>query len=282
VLAEGVMPAQELASLLSDTAGYDARITVLGHIQRGGGPSAADAILASRLGAFAVESLCDGEKGIMVGCVNGAMCTVPLEKTWAERKPPPRAAGTRGNAQYLRGSPMTDSVVPAVSCRIPQEKDSFVAAAEEVMHLVASGRTGRGISAWGSVSAWLSAVALLEKPERIAVVTGFFVPEKGDLVSEGAVASIGPGGAAEDGRASGGGDSGAGSRPPGEGCFPRDRCALRARAGSLLRRRRGAARAMCPCGAEVLAEGPGRSCFSNGLAAPRTDGTATCGERTFR
>jgi hypothetical protein len=36
-----------------------------------------------------VESLCDGEKGIMVGCVNGAMCTVPLEKTWAERKPLP-------------------------------------------------------------------------------------------------------------------------------------------------------------------------------------------------
>ncbi|WP_084460371.1 DUF4392 domain-containing protein [Aminiphilus circumscriptus] len=92
---------------------------------------------------------------------------------------------------------MTDSVVPAVSCRIPQEKDSFCAAAEEVMHLVASGRTGRGISGLGSVSAWLSAVALLEKPERIAVVTGFFVPEKGDLVSEGAVASIGPGGAAE-------------------------------------------------------------------------------------
>lgn len=86
ILAEGVMPAQELASTLSDTAGYDARITVLGHIQRGGGPSAADAILASRLGAFAVETLCEGGKGVMVGCVNDAMQTIPLEKTWTERK----------------------------------------------------------------------------------------------------------------------------------------------------------------------------------------------------
>lgn len=92
---------------------------------------------------------------------------------------------------------MADVVVPIVRRESQLDDAQFLAVAKDVADCVASGRTGRGISGLGSVSAWLSAVALLEKPERIALVTGFFVPGKGDLVSEGPVASIGPRGAAE-------------------------------------------------------------------------------------
>ena len=91
VLAEGVMPAHELAAKLQDTGGYDARITVLGHIQRGGGPTAADAVLASRMGAHAVEALLAGERGFMVGSVNNVMMTAPLPVAWESKKELPPA-----------------------------------------------------------------------------------------------------------------------------------------------------------------------------------------------
>ena len=91
VLAEGVMPAHELAAKLQDTGGYDARITVIGHIQRGGGPTAADAVLASRMGAHAVEALLAGERGIMVGSVDNVMVTSPLPTAWESKKALPQA-----------------------------------------------------------------------------------------------------------------------------------------------------------------------------------------------
>ena len=90
VLAEGVMPAHELAAKLQDTGGYDARITVIGHIQRGGGPTAADAVLASRMGAHAVEALLAGERGIMVGSVDNAKVTSPLPTAWESKKALPQ------------------------------------------------------------------------------------------------------------------------------------------------------------------------------------------------
>lgn len=86
ILAEGVMHAQELADQIMDTGGYEARITVLGHIQRGGSPSVADAVLASRLGAGAVDALLDGQKGVMVGCECDRIVTYPLSKAWEEKK----------------------------------------------------------------------------------------------------------------------------------------------------------------------------------------------------
>jgi 6-phosphofructokinase 1 len=86
ILAEGAMSAVELRDRLRDTGGYDARITVLGYLQRGGSPTARDAILASRMGSFAVESMLAGESGSMVGCVNNTMDLHPLERAWKERK----------------------------------------------------------------------------------------------------------------------------------------------------------------------------------------------------
>lgn len=86
IVAEGVMSASDLASQLKDTAGYDARIIVLGHIQRGGSPSSFDAVLASRLGGGAVEALLRGEFGVMVGRTGGKIVTNPLQISWEVKK----------------------------------------------------------------------------------------------------------------------------------------------------------------------------------------------------
>ncbi|MCF7560125.1 6-phosphofructokinase [Sabulilitoribacter multivorans] len=60
--------------------GYDVRVSVLGHMQRGGAPSCFDRVLASRMGVKAVESLLDGQTNYMVGLLNGKMELTPLEK----------------------------------------------------------------------------------------------------------------------------------------------------------------------------------------------------------
>ena len=87
VLAEGVMSASELAEKLKGHCDYDPRIVVLGHLQRGGAPSCFDTVLASRLGAAAVEALLDGKRGMMVGRTKGEIVTVPLETAWTQRHP---------------------------------------------------------------------------------------------------------------------------------------------------------------------------------------------------
>lgn len=60
---------------------YDVRVNVLGHMQRGGSPSAFDRFLASRLGVAAIEALLDNQRSIMVGFVNHDVVHVPLNKT---------------------------------------------------------------------------------------------------------------------------------------------------------------------------------------------------------
>jgi len=62
------------------------RICVLGHIQRGGSPTARDRILASKLGAAAVDALADGKSGYMVAELNGKITFTPLRETWEKRK----------------------------------------------------------------------------------------------------------------------------------------------------------------------------------------------------
>ena len=59
--------------------GYDVRVSVLGHMQRGGAPSCFDRVLASRMGVKAVESLLDGQTGYMVGLLNNKMELTPLD-----------------------------------------------------------------------------------------------------------------------------------------------------------------------------------------------------------
>lgn len=67
VVAEGVCSGVEFARQLQEATSFDTRVSVLGHIQRGGSPTAADRVLASRLGARAVELLIEGKGGRAVG-----------------------------------------------------------------------------------------------------------------------------------------------------------------------------------------------------------------------
>ncbi len=57
---------------------YDVRVSILGHVQRGGSPSARDRILSSVLGAGAIDALIDGQRNVMVGIKNGQIVYVPF------------------------------------------------------------------------------------------------------------------------------------------------------------------------------------------------------------
>ncbi|WP_102026799.1 6-phosphofructokinase [Salirhabdus sp. Marseille-P4669] len=70
LIAEGVGSGVEFANKIKEKMGLETRVTVLGHIQRGGSPTAADRALASRLGAKAVDLLMEGKGGRMVGIQN--------------------------------------------------------------------------------------------------------------------------------------------------------------------------------------------------------------------
>ena len=65
---------------------YDIRVSILGHMQRGGSPSAFDRVTASTLGVAAVDALLDDQKSIMVGIVNGEVTHVPFNKTIKNKK----------------------------------------------------------------------------------------------------------------------------------------------------------------------------------------------------
>ena len=84
VVAEGDKTGKnvfELASKIEETLPkYETRVSVLGHIQRGGTPSCFDRVLGTQLGVKAVESLIDGNNGIMVGVDNGKIIFTPLDK----------------------------------------------------------------------------------------------------------------------------------------------------------------------------------------------------------
>jgi 6-phosphofructokinase len=67
VLAEGVMHAQEFTDKLSEYGDFQVRSTVLGHVQRGGSPTARDRVLASKMGAYAVDLLEEGKGGVAIG-----------------------------------------------------------------------------------------------------------------------------------------------------------------------------------------------------------------------
>jgi phosphofructokinase-like protein len=75
-----------LASLIEERTGREARAVVLGHIQRGGTPSAFDRVLATRFGLAAVDALHDGQSGIMVALRGTDIVRVPLSAATAQLK----------------------------------------------------------------------------------------------------------------------------------------------------------------------------------------------------
>lgn len=91
VTAEGHKPGRgyDLADAIRKRAGFDAKVCVLGHIQRGGVPTALDRIRASQFGNFAVERLLKGESDFMTAWVDGNLKSVPLNTVFnSQRKVP--------------------------------------------------------------------------------------------------------------------------------------------------------------------------------------------------
>jgi 6-phosphofructokinase 1 len=66
---------------------YDVRVSILGHLQRGGSPSARDRILASRLGVGAIRAIQDGQRNIMIGIKNDEVVYVPFSNAIHKDKP---------------------------------------------------------------------------------------------------------------------------------------------------------------------------------------------------
>lgn len=66
---------------------YDVRVTILGHIQRGGSPTASDRILASRMGAAAIDALLEDQRNVMIGIQNDEIVYVPFNKAIKNDKP---------------------------------------------------------------------------------------------------------------------------------------------------------------------------------------------------
>ncbi|MEL7563656.1 MAG: 6-phosphofructokinase [Dehalobacterium sp.] len=85
LVAEGVSSAFEISKKIHDISGLDTRVTILGHIQRGGTPTAWDRILASKMGAEAVNLLMKGERKKMVGIQGSKIENFDIE--WALNQP---------------------------------------------------------------------------------------------------------------------------------------------------------------------------------------------------
>lgn len=79
IVAEGAAKAEDIANKITEMTSLETRVVVLGHIQRGGTPTARDRILATQLGAEAVELLRKGESGKAVGVISDNIHVVDLE-----------------------------------------------------------------------------------------------------------------------------------------------------------------------------------------------------------
>ena len=75
-----------LSRQLEELTGLESRVTILGHLQRGGTPSAADRILATRLGTACAELIEQGQYGVMVSAKGEAAVPVPLEEVAGNKK----------------------------------------------------------------------------------------------------------------------------------------------------------------------------------------------------
>jgi 6-phosphofructokinase 1 len=80
---------EDLALQLQEATGLEARVTILGHVQRGGTPSTMDRILATQLGTAAADLVAAGTTGVMVAMRDGRSVTVPLEEVAGKRKTVP-------------------------------------------------------------------------------------------------------------------------------------------------------------------------------------------------
>jgi len=86
LLAEGVGKPYELASAIEDRVHMETRVTIMGHLQRGGTPTAQDRILASRMGNHAVETLIEGRSSRVVGIKGNEIFDMDIDEALAMEK----------------------------------------------------------------------------------------------------------------------------------------------------------------------------------------------------
>ncbi len=88
VVDDMVGPREALRMILKNKheVGFDIRLTLLGHIQRGGSPTAFDRLLATRMGVRALEVLRDGQSGVMVNLEGRETGTIAIEKAIAKTR----------------------------------------------------------------------------------------------------------------------------------------------------------------------------------------------------
>ncbi len=78
LVCEGAGSGMQVGEFIRECTGFETRVTVLGHIQRGGSPTAQDRILASQMGAESVDLLRSGQGGLMVAWKNGRLVSLPI------------------------------------------------------------------------------------------------------------------------------------------------------------------------------------------------------------
>lgn len=86
VVAEGVGHSEEIASILQEKTGIDARATILGHVQRGGNPTLRDRVEATRMGYYAVELLEQGKGNRVVGIKNSEIVDYDIQEALSMQK----------------------------------------------------------------------------------------------------------------------------------------------------------------------------------------------------
>lgn len=86
VVAEGVSSANDIAEAVKGCVGGEVKVSVLGHVQRGGMPTAWDRVLASRLGAAAVEYLVEGKRGIAIGIHGSEIIWTKLDYAYSNKR----------------------------------------------------------------------------------------------------------------------------------------------------------------------------------------------------
>ena len=86
VVAEGAASAIEIGKSIRETIALDPRVTILGHIQRGGTPSARDRVMATRMGFHAVEALAQGKTNRVICAHHGAMIDIDIEEALAMKR----------------------------------------------------------------------------------------------------------------------------------------------------------------------------------------------------
>ncbi len=88
MVAEGVGTAEQIAEKIRHCIGFETRIMVLGHYQRGGSPTSFDRLLGARFGVAALDALQAGETGMMVGLRHASIALTPLEEVFKAKKRP--------------------------------------------------------------------------------------------------------------------------------------------------------------------------------------------------